>query len=67
MNTLMKHPLLALLLFALAAAPLGALAGTETALVFTANTYGEHSPCPLLRRQDLRRAGPAGHLLQFRP
>jgi hypothetical protein len=46
MNILMKHPLLALLLFALAAAPLGALAGTETALVFTANTYGEHSPCP---------------------
>ena len=45
MNTPMKHTLLALLLMALTAAP-AAQAGTGTALVFTANTYGEHSPCP---------------------
>nr|WP_281168274.1 hypothetical protein [Desulfomicrobium escambiense] len=42
----MKHLLLAALLMVMAAAPLSATAGTETALVFTANTYGEHSPCP---------------------
>ena len=46
MNIRMKHLLLALLLCILAASPRAALAETETALVYTANTYGEHSPCP---------------------
>lgn len=42
----MKHLFLAALLMVLAAAPLTAGAGTETVLAFTANTFGEHSPCP---------------------
>lgn len=42
----MKHLFLTALLLILTAAPLAVRAGTETSLVFTANTYGEHSPCP---------------------
>jgi hypothetical protein len=44
----MKHFVLAAFLFALTAvwAPLRAATETGVALIFTANTYGEHSPCP---------------------
>ena len=42
----MKHSLIALLLMVLTVLPPAAVAGTGAALVFTANTYGEHSPCP---------------------
>lgn len=46
MKHIMKYLILVLTLLTLAAVPLSAPAGTETALVFTANTFGEHSPCP---------------------
>ena len=44
----MKKHILAALLLVLTTLAAPALAGTQTgvALVFTANTWGEHSPCP---------------------
>ena len=44
----MKLRAIAVLLLALLTfpAPRPALAKTGVALIFTANTYGEHSPCP---------------------
>lgn len=42
----MKYLILVLSLLTLALSPIPTRAGTETALVFTANTFGEHSPCP---------------------
>ena len=42
----MQHLILILSLLTLAFAPLSARAEAETTLIFTANTFGEHSPCP---------------------
>ena len=44
----MKAHILAALLFILLAlaTPVAAGTGTGVALVFTGNTWGEHSPCP---------------------